>query len=120
MAREAVALVGTHDFAAFRASGDARDVTVRTITRAEVLREAGDPRGVGFVVEGTAFLYNMVRIAAGTLVDVGTGRRPAGTIARALADRARSTAGTTAPAHGLVLEHVELALPAEASSQWPP
>jgi tRNA pseudouridine38-40 synthase len=118
MAAEAQAAVGTHDFAGFRSAGDERAVTVRTLTRVAIEREA-DPRVVGVVVEGSAFLYNMVRILVGTLADVGRGRLAPGSIARTLQARDRRLAGTTAPAHGLTLEHVDLELPDGAGEPWP-
>jgi tRNA pseudouridine38-40 synthase len=119
MAREAEAARGTHDFAAFRSAGDERPTTERTLHRVEVEREPGDPRIVSVVVEGSAFLYNMVRILVGTMVDVARGRLEPGAVARALASRQRGHAGTTAPAHGLVLEHVDLG-PAEGLGEpWP-
>jgi tRNA pseudouridine38-40 synthase len=116
---EARAAVGAHDFAAFRASGDERVDTVRTLSRVAVERES-DPRIVAVVVEGNAFLYNMVRILVGTLVDVGRGRLQPGAVGRALAAKDRGLAGTTAPAHGLVLEHVQATLPEGAGERWPP
>jgi tRNA pseudouridine38-40 synthase len=119
MAREAESARGTHDFAAFRSAGDERTTTVRTLRRVDVGRE-NDPRVVAVVVEGDAFLYNMVRILVGTLVDVGRGRLAHGAVAHALQARDRRAAGTTAPAHGLVLEHVDVALPEEAGEPWPP
>jgi tRNA pseudouridine38-40 synthase len=119
MAGEALAAVGTHDFASFRGAADQRPSSVRTLTRVDVVREA-DPRVVAVVVEGDAFLYNMVRILVGTMVDVGRGRLPRGALANAIERRARPSAGTTAPAHGLVLEHVDVALPEGAGERWPP
>jgi tRNA pseudouridine38-40 synthase len=118
MRREASVLVGTHDFAAFRAAGDTREVTVRTLTKVELALTGDDELHV--VVEGRAFLYNMVRIIVGTLVDIGRDHRPEGTMARALRERDRAITGTTAPAHGLCLEAAELALPPESSEPWPP
>jgi tRNA pseudouridine38-40 synthase len=117
--REGREAVGTHDFAAFRTASDPRLRTVRTLTRVDVEREA-DPRVLGVVVEGNAFLHNMVRILVGTMVDVARGRRAAGAIAAALAARTRAAAGTTAPAHGLVLEHVDVELPEGTGGRWPP
>jgi tRNA pseudouridine38-40 synthase len=118
MAREAHSASGTHDFAAFRASGDQRVSTVRTLGRVEVEREL-DPRLLSVVVEGDAFLYNMVRILVGTMADVARGRLAPGAVERALAARDRRAAGTTAPAHGLVLEWVDVALPEGTGERWP-
>jgi tRNA pseudouridine38-40 synthase len=119
--REARLVVGTHDFAAFRSSHDARNDTVRTIARCDVVPEEGNGgRVLGIVVEGKAFLYNMVRIVVGTLMDVARGHLAEGAISRALVSRSRGDAGMTAPAHGLVLEHVDVALPAGAEEPWPP
>ena len=118
MAREAEAACGTHDFAAFRSAGDERPTTERTLTRVDVEREA-DPRVVAVVVEGSAFLYNMVRILVGTMVDVARGRLEEGAVKRALVSRDRGQAGTTAPAHGLVLERVDVDLPEGTGEPWP-
>ena len=117
--REARAIVGTHDFVAFRSAGDEREVTTRTIDDVTVTHSQDDPRIVSVAITGNAFLYNMVRILVGTLVDVARGHLPEGTIARALADKNRSTAGQTAPPQGLVLEHVELELPDGTGAPWP-
>ena len=103
MARGAHALEGAHDFSAFRAAGCDRTNPVRTLRRVAVLRE-GDM--VVLDVEGTAFLRHMVRVIAGTLVEVGLHARPPEEIAELLAGRDRSRAGRTAPAHGLTLEEV--------------
>jgi len=118
LAREAESARGTHDFAAFRSAADERASTERTLTRVEIEPEA-DERIAAVVVEGNAFLHNMVRILVGTLVDVARGRLEPGAIARALAGRDRRLAGTTAPAHGLVLEHVDVQLPEDAGEPWP-
>jgi tRNA pseudouridine38-40 synthase len=118
VANEAQAALGTHDFVAFRSSGDARDNTVRTLSRVDIEREP-HPHVVAVVVEGNAFLYNMVRILVGTLIDVGRGRLEPGAIARALRSRDRGQAGTTAPAQGLVLEHVDVELPNGSGQRWP-
>ncbi len=127
LAREAQSILGTHDFAAFRSAHDARTVTVRTITRVAVEPE-GDPRVLGIVIEGESFLYNMVRILVGTLMDVARGKLHEGTIAQALEQgqngvgrrpELRRLVGTTAPAHGLTLERIDLALPGDAGEAWP-
>ena len=103
MQAEAQDLVGTHDFAAFAASGSVVKDTVRTIYRAEVTREGSEIR---LVVEGSGFLYNMVRIIAGTLIGVGSGKLEPGAFKRAIASGDRLDLGITAPAHGLTLMEV--------------
>lgn len=100
---EAQEMLGTHDFAAFAASGSIVKDTVRTISRVEVVRCGGD---LTLTVEGNGFLYNMVRILAGTLIDVGSGRIASGAIKRAIESHDRLDLGVTAPAHGLTLLEV--------------
>ncbi len=117
--REKNALLGTHDFAAFRSSHDARNDTVRTVTSCDVGYELGG-RIVSIVISGNAFLYNMVRIVVGTLMDVARGHLEEGTIQRALVTKQRRDAGMTAPALGLTLEHVELESPEGVGEPWPP
>ena len=105
MADAAARAVGTRDFAGFRAADCGRESTIRTLSRASV--EDGSADGlIDFVFEGDGFLKNMVRILAGTIVDVGRGRMPAGIVDEAIATGDRRRAGRTAPAHGLVLEQV--------------
>ena len=103
MNREAQALVGTHDFEAFAASGSVVKSTVRTIYRVQVTRRGDE---VELLVLGDGFLYNMVRIIAGTLMEVGTGKREMGAIARAIETKDRLALGQTAPAKGLTLMRV--------------
>ena len=111
-------VLGTHDFAAFRGAGDERENTVRTLTRVELVG-THDPRVVEIVVEGSAFLYNMVRILVGSLVDVGRAHIEPMALTRALATKDRRDLGQTAPAQGLCLEHVECAFPDEIGEPWP-
>ncbi len=118
--REAESIVGTHDFAAFRAVGDVREITTRTITSVTVEASSCDPRLWSIAIEGNAFLYNMVRILVGTLIDVARENLPEGAIARALEMKDRSFAGQTAPAHGLTLQHIDVDLPESAGVPWPP
>ncbi len=107
MQRAGQALVGTHDFLSFQAAGSQRESTVRTITAIEVRCGAGDLASrVEIDVAGDGFLYNMVRIIAGSIVDVGVGRRDEIWLAEVLAARDRRVAGRTAPPEGLCLLHV--------------
>jgi len=117
MRREAGALVGTHDFAAFAASGSVVKDTVRTIWRADVTRSGND---VKLIVEGNGFLYNMVRIIAGTLRDIGSGKLAPGALATAIATGNRLDLGVTAPAHGLTLMEVFYTLPDTRGIPVPP
>lgn len=95
------ALVGTHDFASFQAAGSNVTTTERTLLRLDVLGEAGG--AIEILCEGTGFLRHMVRNLAGTLVEVGSGRRPPEEMAAILAARDRRRAGPTAAAHALTL-----------------
>lgn len=112
MQQAAAGLVGEHDFAGFAAAGHGRQTTVRRViscTVASVEPPAGSGTGVSRVridVEGTGFLWNMVRIIAGTLVDVGRGRIDADRIGAILASRDRTQAGPTLPPTGLCLEWI--------------
>ena len=98
------ALVGRHDFAAFRAAGSDVATSERTLKCLNV--EAVNEK-VTLMVAGDGFLRHMVRAIAGTLVDVGLGRRSIDSVAAALASRDRAQAGATAPARGLFLVRVE-------------
>ena len=97
-------LVGEHDFASFAKPGHGRATTVRTVHECGV--SARGPRVV-IGVRGGGFLWNMVRIIAGTLVEIGLGRRKADDVPAMLAARDRLAAGPTAPAQGLYLQWVK-------------
>jgi tRNA pseudouridine38-40 synthase len=101
--RAAAALVGEHDFRAFRAADCERRTTRRVVRRLEV-----DRQGAlwSFEIEATAFLKNMVRIVVGTLVDVGRGQLPADAVSRMLETGDREAGGMTAPPQGLTLVRV--------------
>ncbi len=97
-------LVGEHDFAAFCAAGGAARTSVR-----EVLELSVERRGelIEITVLGNGFLYMMVRIIVGTLVEVGRGRMSPARVREILASRDRTRAGPTAPPRGLALIRVE-------------
>lgn len=97
-------LTGEHDFAAFRSSGGVNLSTVRTVYQTALLR---DGEGYRLEVTGNGFLYNMVRIIAGTALEIGKGRLPADVIQKALDTGKREILGPTAPACGLMLMNVE-------------
>ncbi len=103
MQEAAKLLLGTHDFAAFQAAGGTAKTTVRTIHRAGLTR-SGDE--ISLTVEGDAFLYNMVRIIAGTLIEIGLHRRDVSAFAQAYETLDRLSLGVTAPPHGLELTKV--------------
>ena len=103
MQEAAKQLLGTHDYAAFQAAGGTAKTTIRTITRAE-LEQRGDE--IILTVEGDAFLYNMVRIIAGTLIEIGLGRRTVNAFSEAYETLDRLSLGVTAPPQGLELTKV--------------
>ncbi|MBX3388339.1 MAG: tRNA pseudouridine(38-40) synthase TruA [Phycisphaeraceae bacterium] len=104
MQRAATVLVGEHDFAGFAAAGHGRQTTVRAIHRLEVLKVREDR--VRIEIEGNGFLWNMVRIIAGTLIEVGRGMKKAEGMPAILESKDRSKAGPTLPPTGLCLEWV--------------
>lgn len=95
-------LVGEHDFVSFMGAGGQALTTERTIYALDV-RNEGESREVVITVTGSGFLYNMVRIIAGTLIDVGQGRFKPEDVKKMLEARDRTAAGQTAPACGLCL-----------------
>ena len=93
-------LVGEHDFASFCTAGAQVKSTVRTITSLQVEKYEDM---ITIRITGTGFLYNMVRIIAGTLIEVGNGQYPPQKVREILRDRNREAAGPTVPACGLTL-----------------
>lgn len=100
MQRAAVYFEGEHDFKSFCAAGAVVETTVRTVYKAEVAEAGAD---IVIRVCGSGFLYNMVRIMAGTLMEIGRGRWKPEQVRDILAACDRSAAGPTAPACGLML-----------------
>ncbi len=96
--------VGEHDFKSFCQVNAQVKSTVRTVTEVKVYEEGPE---VIIRVTGNGFLYNMVRIMAGTLLEVGQGKRSPQEIPDMIAACNRETAGPTAPAHGLILVKYE-------------
>ena len=96
---------GEHDFKAFRASGTSSKSSIRTIYKLEILEKENNR--IYIEVTGNGFLYNMVRIISGTLVEVGLGKIKQEEIREIIDSKDRSRAGKTLPAHGLFLLNVE-------------
>ncbi len=118
MREGAARLVGEHDFAAFAAASHGRQTTVRTIHACDVIDLGPVPplasgtdhdwsRRIRIEVSGNGFLYNMVRIIAGTLVEVGRGKMSPDDITSAIESTDRTRAGPTLPGQGLCLEWIE-------------
>ncbi len=103
MNEQAKYYIGTHDFSAFCAAGSSVISNVRTVKAADVF--SLDDRIV-FSVEADGFLYNMVRIMAGTLLYISEGKIPVGEIPAILASKDRTLAGKTMPPDGLYLNQV--------------
>ena len=96
--------IGEHDFKAFKASGTSSKSSVRTIYEAKVVREG---ELIKIILTGNGFLYNMVRIIAGTLVEVGEGKINPEDVKNIIDSRDRKNAGRTLPPTGLCLYNVE-------------
>ena len=95
--------LGSHDFSAFSSNKHSKKSNVREIYRFSVERQGSEIR---FTVTGNGFLYNMVRIMVGTVLEVGVGKRSPEEISAILAGKSRETAGYTVPAKGLCLMEV--------------
>ncbi len=96
---------GEHDFKAFKASGTSSKSSVRTIYKAEIREQ--ENQKILIELTGNGFLYNMVRIIAGTLVEVGLGNIKPEEIATIIEEKDRTKAGKTLPPQGLYLVKVE-------------
>lgn len=96
-------LKGQHDFTSFQSSGSKIKDTVRTINKIELFNKNQE---IWLEVAGDGFLYNMVRIITGTLIEVGTGRIKPTKLKNIINARDRNLAGFTAPASGLTLVKV--------------
>ena len=94
---------GKHDFSAFKASGTSSKSSVREIYKAEIIDK---DEKIYIELTGNGFLYNMVRIIAGTLVDVGLGKIEPEDIPKIIESQKRENAGKTLPPHGLYLMEV--------------
>ena len=105
MKRAASYLVGEHDFKSFCAVGAQVKTTTRTIYSCEVEKDGNDI--ITIRVTGNGFLYNMVRIIAGTLIRVGGGELAPDEMPQILGKKDRTAAGPTAPAHGLTMMGIE-------------
>ncbi len=106
MKKAAPAMEGTHDFAGFMASGGDQKTTVRTVRLSEVCEDPQTPGLITVKIAADAFLYNMVRIMTGTLVEIGLGKIPAEELPAIIASCDRRRGGRTAPPQGLFLKQV--------------
>lgn len=118
MRQAAAYLAGTHDFTSFRAPRCSASTPVKTLARVDVrgpFQTLGDRRLFFLDLAGDAFLRKMVRILAGTLVEIGAGLRPPEEMKTILDGRDRQLAGMAAPARGLVLLQVGMTWPPDGS-----
>lgn len=103
MQKGAEKLLGTHDFKGFSSLGKTKKSTVRTINFISITEENGI---ISVKINGSGFLYNMVRIIVGTLLDIGEGKLPLSVIDEIFEEKLREKAGATLPACGLRLVEV--------------
>ena len=103
LSAQAKQFIGTYDFSSFCAAGSSVEDTVRTVVDASVERNGDE---VIFRVEADGFLYNMVRIMTGTLIDISRGKLPENSIPQIIEAKNRFAAGYTAPARGLYLNKI--------------
>lgn len=108
-------LIGEHDFKAFKSSGSPKKTTIRTIIDAEVIKVNKNLLGenkkederIVIKITGNGFLYNMVRIIAGTVLEIGEGKKNPEDMKFILESKIRENAGRTLPANGLILYEVK-------------
>jgi len=93
-------IIGTHDFACFCASGSEVKETVRTVYSLDIIQ---DEPFIQMDIKGSGFMYHMVRIIAGTLIEIGQKKRPPVSMKDIIASKDRERAGVTAPAKGLMM-----------------
>lgn len=104
MKKEARVLLGRHDFKSFQAKDKKECDSIRTIKRIDLTKKGAF---IYIDIEADGFLYNMVRNIVGTLIEIGRGKLPAGSMAKILKKKNRLFAGPTAPARGLCLLKVK-------------
>lgn len=109
-------LVGTYDFASFCGCGAQVKTTVRTVTGVQIKKE--DDK-VKIRIQGRGFLYNMVRIITGTLIEIGAGKYPPEQMKKILEAKDRGAAGPTAPACGLTLIGIKFSGENEGKFRFP-
>ncbi|MBD3948937.1 tRNA pseudouridine(38-40) synthase TruA [Tuanshanicoccus lijuaniae] len=99
------AVIGTHDFTSFCSTKTDKEDKVRTIYEAQVFEDTAN-RELVFRFYGNGFLYNMIRILVGTLLQIGDGLKPVDELARLIKVKNRNQAGPTAPPQGLYMKRV--------------
>lgn len=104
MKKGAEYLIGEHDFSSFKSSGTSNKSSIRTIYKVKVFKER---ERIVIELTGNGFLYNMVRIISGTLLEIGLKERKPEEMKSILEAKDRQKAGKTLPAHGLFLKNVE-------------
>ena len=107
MKQAAEKFVGTHDFAGFMAQGGSQKTTVRTVTRCEIFDKYEWDEQIALEIEADAYLYNMVRIITGTVVECGMGKISPDNLPEIIKKCDRTLGGMTAPPEGLFLKEVK-------------
>ncbi len=105
MQQAALELIGSHDFTSFRSTSADRTTSICQVSRAELLNK-GEGK-LEFWIAANHFVYNMVRIIVGTLIEIGLGKKAPESFVKALSESDRNLAGPTAPPWGLTLNSIE-------------